>query len=269
MNKGGKAWRGYFPIKGEQTSGKPDMKEGIYFGKELPPSEIPLHGQNLFPADNPEFREIILEYMQVMKNLGDKLMQGVSISLGLSDNYFADRFTSDPTILFRIFHYPPMPADSLLASGERTMWSVGEHSDYGILTILKQDDTGGLQVKNRDNVWVDAPPLDNTFVINIGDMLEKMTGGFYRSTPHRVLNPQNKNRISFPFFYDPSWAAKITRIKFTISDQEKSSESENTRWDGLHLNILDVPTYGDFLIHKVLKCFPALGKTTQIKTAVT
>jgi len=78
---------------------------------------------------------------------------------------------------------------------------VGEHTDYGVLTILKQDNLGGLQVKNRDPQWIPAPPIENSFVINIGDMLEKMTKGLYRSTPHRVKNSAGIDRLSFPFFF--------------------------------------------------------------------
>ena len=95
--------------------------------------------------------------------------------------YFADRYTRDPLILFRIFNYPYSPD----RAADQERWGVGEHTDYGVLTILRQDDTGGLQVKSRRR-WIDAPPIPGTFVCNIGDMLDRMTRGLYRSTPHRV-----------------------------------------------------------------------------------
>jgi isopenicillin N synthase-like dioxygenase len=137
MACGGKAWRGYFPVGGELTSGKPDLKEGIYFGAELGEEHpqvqagTPMHGSNLFPLNIPQLRETVLEYMQAMTQLGHTLMAGIALSLGLEESYFADRYTCDPLILFRIFNYPP---DSSLSDGTKS-WGVGEHTDYGVLTI--------------------------------------------------------------------------------------------------------------------------------------
>ncbi|MET0233093.1 MAG: 2-oxoglutarate and iron-dependent oxygenase domain-containing protein, partial [Kibdelosporangium sp.] len=146
MALGGRAWRGYFPVGEELTSGRPDRKEGLYFGAELPPDTRPLHGPNLFPSD--EFRRTVLAYMAAQTLVGHALMRGIALSLELPESYFADRYTADPLILFRIFNYPPGGDDA---------WGVGEHTDYGLLTILKQDDNGGLQVKSQ-STWIDAPP---------------------------------------------------------------------------------------------------------------
>ncbi|MGB6113968.1 MAG: 2-oxoglutarate and iron-dependent oxygenase domain-containing protein, partial [Comamonas sp.] len=171
MEKGGRAWRGFFPVGGELTSGKPDMKEGIYFGTELDPDHprvragVPLHGQNLFPNQVPELRAAVLDYIAALTRTAHALMEGIALALGLERHYFADHYTADPTILFRIFHYPAPPADD-------NGWGVGEHTDYGLLTLLAQDDVGGLQVKTARG-WIDAPPLDNSFVCNIGDMLDR------------------------------------------------------------------------------------------------
>ena len=186
MALGGRAWRGYFRVGDELTSGKPDQKEGLYFGAELAADDprvlagTPLHGPNLFPARPEGLREAVLDYMAALTALGHRLMAGLALGLGLEESYFADHGTADPLTLFRIFNYPP-PADPAL-------WGVGEHTDYGLLTILLQDDAGGLEVKSRSR-WVPAPPVPGSFVCNIGDMLDRMTGGLYRSTPHRVRNP--------------------------------------------------------------------------------
>lgn len=213
MERGGKAWRGYFPVGRELTSGRPDLKEGIYFGAELGEdhplvrAETPLHGRNLFPPDRPELQRAVLEYLTAMTRLGHDLVKGIALSLGLHGSYFADRYTGDPLILFRIFHYPPSTATE---DAERS-WGVGEHTDYGLLTILMQDDAGGLQVRSRSR-WIPAPPIPGSFVCNIGDMLERMTGGLYRSTPHRVLNAGRRARLSFPFFFDPGWTSRVGPI---------------------------------------------------------
>lgn len=201
MDKAGKAWRGYFPVMGELTSGKADLKEGVYFGEELSSSHpkvkagIPMHGQNLFPQFPIEFKNTVLTYMDELTSLGHRLMELISLSLALPKNYIYNHLTSDPFTLFRIFHYPPTSENVK----KQAPWGVGEHTDYGLLTILKQDEVGGLQIKSN-NHWIEAPYIPNTFICNIGDMLEKLTGGYYVSTPHRVLNTSGKDRYSYPFF---------------------------------------------------------------------
>lgn len=255
MERGGRAWRGYFPVGGELTSGKPDLKEGLYFGAELGEDHprvrwgTPLHGPNLFPSNPPDMRETVLEYLEAMTHLGHTLMSGIASSLGLPGSYFADRYTADPLVLFRIFNYPPDTAADPVPS-----WGVGEHTDYGLLTILKQDDTGGLQVKSGSR-WIDAPPIPGSFVVNIGDMLERMTGGCYRSTPHRVQNVGRRDRLSFPFFFDPSFDAEIRPIE--SPDAGRSEDDRRERWDGASVHELR-GTYGDYVLSKVAKVFPHL-----------
>lgn len=249
MARGGRAWRGYFPVGGELTSGYPDMKEGIYFGSEID-SDHPLvkagtllHGPNLFPANMPEFRPLVLEYMTSMTALGHLLMTAISFSLGLEESYFATHYTFDPLVLFRIFNYPPQ-----LGSG------VGEHTDYGLLTILRQDMSGGLQIKIRSE-WVDAVPVPNSFVCNIGDMLDRITGGRYLSAPHRVQNPSTANRLSFAFFFDPNFNAEVQPLPIDTAIRDNSTE----RWD--HSSVHEFRgTYGDYLLAKVSKVFPELGR---------
>jgi isopenicillin N synthase-like dioxygenase len=257
MERGGRAWRGYFPLGAELTSGRPDWKEGIYFGAELEDDHplvsagTPLHGRNLFPPQLPVLREAVLDYMAAMTRLGHVLMEGLARGLGLDRGYFHDRYTSDPLILFRIFHYPPVPADS----GE-DVWSVAEHTDYGVLTILKQDDCGGLQVKSGSH-WIDAPPVPGSFVCNIGDMLDRMTAGRYRSTPHRVRNLSGRARLSFPFFFDPGFHVEVRPIELA---GQGVGDDKDRRWDGASVHEFR-GTYGDYVLGKVAKVFPELRRS--------
>ncbi len=257
MELGGRAWRGYFPVGSELTSGRPDQKEGIYFGRELNADDplvkrgLPLHGPNLFP-DKTEFKNVVLTYMEEMTALGHKLMSLIALSLGLEGSYFYDRYTADPLILFRIFNYPPL--EKVTAIESDTRWSVGEHTDYGILTILKQDDSGGLEVKSAGE-WIPAPPIEGTFVCNIGDMLDRMTGGLYRSTAHRVRNKSTKGRLSFPFFFDPNFNVEVKAID---PSQIVFDDSEN-RWDNSSVHQFQ-GTYGDYILKKVSKVFPELSR---------
>lgn len=255
MALGGRAWRGYFPVGDELTSGQPDLKEGIYFGAELGDDHplvkagAPMHGANLFPANIPHFRETVLDYMAAMTELGHKLMAGIALSLGLEESYFADHYTADPLTLFRIFNYP---------AGNKSGWGVGEHTDYGLLTILKQDDSGGLQVKSKSG-WIEAPPIENSFVCNIGDMLDRMTGGLYRSTPHRVRNQASRDRLSFPFFFDPNFNAEVKAIPLETPINDDCQQ----RWDKASVHEFS-GTYGDYILGKVAKVFPDLKATTSL-----
>lgn len=255
MKKGGKAWRGYFPVGGEMTSGYPDNKEGLYLGVELPPTHpdvvagLPLHGSNLFPERPKELRELVPAYMAAMTALAHRLMAGIAMGLGLEETYF-DRYTRDPFLLFRIFHYPAeLPK-------EKAGWGVGEHTDYGLLTILKQDDCGGLEVRSEKR-WIAAPPIQGSFVVNIGDMLDRMTGGLFRSTPHRVQNTSGRDRLSFPFFFDPNFHVEVRRIE--TPETSKLHDDKDERWDKTSVHAFE-GKYGDYLMSKVSKVFPELGK---------
>jgi isopenicillin N synthase-like dioxygenase len=256
MERGGRAWRGYFPVGGELTSGKPDLKEGLYFGAELTDdhplvqSRTPMHGPNLFPRNIPLLREAVLEYLGAMTRLGHSLMEGIALSLGLNESYFAERYTREPLILFRIFNYP---AQTVRTPGSRR-WGVGEHTDYGLLTILKQDRTGGLEVKSKTG-WVEATPIPGSFVCNIGDMLDRMTRGLYRSTAHRVKSPPEHDRLSFPFFFDPNFNAEVRPIELDIP----SDDDRNERWDRASVHEFS-GTYGEYLLNKVSKVFPLLQR---------
>lgn len=252
MARGGIAWRGYFPVGAELTSGLPDRKEGLYFGAELGEDHplvragTPLHGKNLFPAAIPELRETVLAYLEALTRLGHTILEGIALSLGLDAGYFRERYTASPLILFRIFNYPPAPA------GDEVTWGVGEHTDYGLLTLLKQDDAGGLQVKTRGG-WIEAPPVPGSFVCNLGDMLDRMTGGLYRSTPHRVRNTAGRDRLSFPFFFDPGFDAEVHPIPVGHAIADDAAE----RWDRASVRAFE-GTYGEYLLSKVSRVFPEL-----------
>jgi isopenicillin N synthase-like dioxygenase len=252
MSHGGRAWRGWFPVGGELTSGVPDMKEGFYFGQELRSDDprvlagLPMHGPNLFPARPAGLCDAVLEYIDALTDLGHMVLAAISRALGLDDRWFDRHLTADPIVLFRIFHYPPLPDGT-------ARWSVGEHTDYGLITILGQDSSGGLEVRGR-NGWVAVPPIPDAFVVNLGDMLERMTAGRYRSTPHRVRNTTELDRISFPLFLDPAWNAEVLPIP--TADPTSIGDATD-RWDGTSVHDWS-GTYGDYLLAKVARVFPLL-----------
>jgi isopenicillin N synthase-like dioxygenase len=249
MACGGAAWRGWFPLGGELTSGRPDNKEGLYLGEDLGADDArvaagwPLHGANLWPAAAPGLRPAVEAFFDSATRAAEALMQGVSLALGLGDQYFASHYLQRPTRLFRIFNYPPTPSEA---------WGVAEHTDYGLLTLLAQDDAGGLEVRARAG-WRTAPPIPGALVCNIGDMLERLTGGRFVSTPHRVVNRGERPRLSFPFFYDPDFTAEMTHVPGAWPPKAAVE-----RWDGADVHAVS-GTYGEYLLAKVGRVFPGLG----------
>jgi isopenicillin N synthase-like dioxygenase len=258
MARGGRAWRGYFPVGCELTSGRPDRKEGLYFGTELGPEDsrvragLLLHGPNLFP-DLSGFRERVLLYMTAVTEVGQQLLCAIAEGLGQPREYFLEHYTRDPTVLFRIFNYPPALGTDQLG--------VGEHTDYGLLTLLWQDETGGLEVSHPEG-WLAVPPVAGSFVCNVGDMLERLTAGRYVSALHRVRNVSLEPRISMPLFLDPCFDAVLEPIVDADSPavlKASNFKRARERWDGLDLTTLK-GTYGDYLIAKVSRVFPELGR---------
>jgi isopenicillin N synthase-like dioxygenase len=188
----------------------PDLKEGLYFGEEFTDADArvragtPLHGGNLFPR-LPGFRDAVLDYMTELTGLGHHLMSAIGRGLRLGDHYFFDRYTGSPTRLFRIFNYPAAPRDQSDEPG------VGERTDHGLLTLLYQDEAEGLQMKYDDS-WIDVPYVPGSFVVNVGDMLQRITSGRYVSASKRVVNRSGRPKISMPFFFDPGFNAVLQPI---------------------------------------------------------
>lgn len=253
MPKAGSAWRGWFPVRGELTSGIPDRKEGLYVGLEHPEDHprvaagTPLHGANLFPPG--PIGPTILAWLAAVRPVADALMRAIAIGLSLPPSWFEENLTGDPTVLFRIFHYPDLPGNATDSE-----WGVGEHTDYGLLTLLAQDDLGGLQVRTPAGEWLEVPADPSVLVCNIGDMLDRLTEGRYRSTPHRVRNTSGRSRLSFPYFFDPSWGATVTPLP--LGDSPPADDVDR-RWDGSSVHMWS-GEYGNYLAAKVAKVFPEL-----------
>lgn len=192
-----KRHRGYVPV-GSLTADPtiPDRQEGYEIGMELPeddPDHLagnPLLGPNVWPEELPAFRAGLYRYFEEVLALGHRLFALFARGLDLPDDYF-EPFITKPITQLRLIHYPPGET-----AGEI---GIGPHTDYEPFTILWQD-APGLQVQNRRGQWIEAPPVDGTFVINIGDMLQRWTNDVFVSTPHRVINPPGRQRSSLVMF---------------------------------------------------------------------
>jgi isopenicillin N synthase-like dioxygenase len=199
----------------------------------------------LWPEHLPELRRAVDEYLAAAVETAEALMRGMALALGLPAGHFAVGLTGRPTLLFRIFRYPPgAPTEG---------FGVGEHSDYGLLTLLGQDGHGGLEVRTENGDWVAVLPRRRVLVVNVGDMFERLTRGRFRSAPHRVINRSGRERLSYPLFYDPDFAAPVDPLPIPAE-----ATALVPRWDGIDVHETN-GTYGDYLLGKVSKAFPELA----------
>lgn len=136
------------------------------------------YSANLWPWID-GFCATVLAYLEGLEQLGHALMAGLALGLGLPERYFREHGTAQPLLLLRLFNCPSRP----VPEGSAARWHFGEHTDYGYLTLLWQDEVGGLRVRT-DAGCIEAPPIPGSFDCNIGDMLDRITGGRYRSPPH-------------------------------------------------------------------------------------
>ena len=179
---------------------KPNQSESFMMMREDAPDGAQVAAGHYLAGPNqwPElagFRETLEAYHRAMVALGDKMVAVFERALNAEPGSLAVAF-DPPTTWLRLLHYPPTkPAEDVYGSAP--------HCDFGFLTFLAQDDVGGLQVMTPSGVWVDAPYMPGTFVLNVGDMLHRWSNGILKSTPHRVINRSGRERYSCPFFYDP------------------------------------------------------------------
>lgn len=167
-----------------------------------------LSGPNQWP-DLAGFRTTCEAYAAAMSDLGRKLMGLALQAMGATDHTILKAFDT-PTIWLRLLHYPPQSPQA-----PEDVYGSAPHKDFGCLTLLAQDDVGGLQVQTPNGDWVDAPPMPNAFIVNVGDMLHRLSNGRLLSTPHRVINASGRERYSVPFFFDPHVSATIAPLPGT------------------------------------------------------
>jgi isopenicillin N synthase-like dioxygenase len=198
---------GYEPLRAQtlEPGTPPDVKEGFLMVRE--------RDRNVWPDGLPGFRATMERYAGEMHVLARVVLRGMARSLELPEDFF-DGFCDEPIATLRLLHYPEQPANP--SPGEK---GCGAHTDWGAITFLLQDDAGGLQVRGPDG-WIDATPVPGSFVVNLGDMMERWTNGRYRSTLHRVINTSGRPRISIPFFFDGPAAYEVVCLPSCLRDGE-------------------------------------------------
>ncbi|AVA26388.1 2-oxoglutarate and iron-dependent oxygenase domain-containing protein [Rhizobium sp. NXC24] len=195
-------FRGYNRAGQERTRGQQDWREQLDINTESSPFEIGpdtpawrrLQGPNQWPEALPELKPLLLAYQAEVTRIGIDILKAIAVALGQSENVFAEIYQPQPSQLLKIIRYPGRDA-------AETDQGVGAHKDGGFVTVLLQDTVPGLRVRTEDDLWIDAPPVPGTFVINTGELLELATNGFVRADVHDVVAPPaGVERFSVAFF---------------------------------------------------------------------
>lgn len=215
QNRWHRGWMGFGDSKLDSSerfaaARRPNRMESFMLRHEVAPDHPdvaagrPLQGPNQWPAD-PWTAAAIRSYDAAVRALALRLLPALSIAIGEAPEVLPREF-APPSTALRLIHYPPSPPDR-----PDDLFGSHPHTDYGFLTILAQDDVGGLQVQSLQGEWIDAPSVPGTFVCNIGDAFSRWTNDVFRSTPHRVINPSiERDRYSVAYFFDPNLDAVVS-----------------------------------------------------------
>lgn len=207
-------FRGYTRPGRELTRGAQDWREQIDIGSELPTAPddpdapwLRLQGPNLWPASLPSFRPAVLSWQRDLTRLSIELLQAFALSLGQPRDVFAPIYRNQPNEHLKIIRYPGRET-------ARSDQGVGAHKDSGFLTLLLQDDIGGLEVEDQDGAWIAARPIADTFIVNIGEILELASNGYLRATIHRVVSPPaGRDRLSVAYFFGADLNERVPLLR--------------------------------------------------------
>ncbi len=251
--------RGYSAVGGEGLSyslgetAPPDLKESLTIGPtDVPagdpyffgPQAGPHFAPNLWPEQPATLRAVWTEYFGEMERLACEIMRIFALALDLPEHYFDDKINHHIS-MFRALNYP--------SQGERPLpgqLRAGAHSDYGSMTILRQEDRpGGLQVHASDGQWVDVPVIPGTFLVNIGDLMMQWTNDTWVSTLHRVVNPpedvaHDSDRVSLVFFHQPNYDAMVSCLDSCRSAERPARYAPVSSGDHLRSKFVRQTTFG-------------------------
>ena len=217
---------GYY--NNELTKNQRDKKEVFDFTLQ---GVDPIYDStNRWPAGDDKFKSAMLEYIDACTRLSLRLLEVFCIGLDLPADFMREDFTGNHTGFIRLNHYPvrdPL-AGATIAHQPIADLGVHHHTDAGALTVLLQDDIGGLQVY-RDGYWYDVPPVADAFVINTGDMMQVWSNDIYKAAIHRVLAMESRDRYSIPFFFNPSVTTKVSPLP-TVMSNDRPCRYREIEW---------------------------------------
>ena len=200
----------------------PDLKESFNWGLEFEAGaerSNPLAGPNVWPAALPGFKPGVQPWFEAASACAENLLRGFALGAGLDPEHFV-RLRDRPLSRGSLQYYPPHPRGA--DSADR--FGVAPHTDFGMLTVLAQDDVGGLEIQRLSGEWVAMPPLAGTLVVNVGDLLERWSNRRYRSTVHRVINTSGRERLSLVLAYDPNFETVVDPGAFCTEGETPRDE---------------------------------------------
>ena len=236
--------RGYTSTGREQAKGHdvPDLKEfyqvGQFVGDDHPlKKEYP---DNIWPSELPEMGEIAKEVYQKLEKTGFEMLRAIALYLELPENYFDDKVKDGNSIL-RAIHYPPIENPEALPEGAVR---AAEHGDINLITLLMGASADGLEVLRRDNKWIPITALPNQLVVNVGDMLARLTNNKLKSTIHRVVNPPTEkmktSRYSIPFFMHPKSDMDLTCLDSCVTEENPKQYPDTTAGEFLNQRLAEI-----------------------------
>lgn len=217
-------FRGYTRVGTEHTGGRPDWRDQLDLGPERPaldlgpadPPYLRVRGPNQWPTAVAELRPAATAWMAAMTALGDSILSAIAQGLGQPRHWFEEFTAGEPDSMAKLIRYPAGPIEPSGADGDTAAdadpLGVGLHQDSGLITFILQNDVGGLQVLVDDEL-IDAEPVIGTYVLNLGELLARVSGGYLRATRHRVVRPPGTDdRLALAFFHNPSMAARLRPV---------------------------------------------------------
>jgi len=236
--------RGYIGKGKEHAKGRNtgDLKEFYHVGQEVVDND-PIkkeYPENVWPNEMPEFKEISLEVYRRLERTGFEMLKAIALYLGLPENYFESRVKNGNSILRPIHYFPIEDPDSVPADAVRA----AEHGDINLITLLMGASADGLQVLRRDGKWIPITALPDQLVVNVGDMLERLTNKTLKSTIHRVVNPprhlMNTPRYSIPFFMHPRSEMSLAALPGCVSKEQPKLWDDITAGDFLNQRLKEI-----------------------------
>ncbi|GAA3935076.1 isopenicillin N synthase family dioxygenase [Hymenobacter algoricola] len=237
--------RGYISKGKEHAKGRNtgDLKEFFHVGQEVDDETDPIRHEypdNIWPEEVTSFRQSTLTTYKTLEAAGKDVLRAIALYLKLPENYFDDKVRNGNSILRPIHYFPienpeAVPADAVRAA---------EHGDINLITLLMGASADGLQVKRRDDKWIPITALPDQIVVNVGDMLQRLTNGVLRSTIHRVVNParekMNSSRFSVPFFMHPRSEMSLAALQSCITTDNPKKEADITAGEFLNERLIEL-----------------------------
>lgn len=237
--------RGYISKGKEHAKGRNtgDLKEFYHVGQEVEDETDPVRHEypaNIWPREVPGFRESTFRAYRTLEAAGEDVLRAIALYLELPENYFEDKVKSGNSILRPIHYFPIEDPDAVPADAVRA----AEHGDINLITLLMGASADGLQVLRRDGQWIPITALPDQIVVNVGDMLQRLTNGVLRSTIHRVVNPprekMNTSRYSIPFFMHPRSEMSLAALEHCITPDNPKHEADITAGEFLNERLIEL-----------------------------